>query len=241
MAGHSKWSQIKRKKAILDSKRSQAFTKIIKEISLVARAGGGDPDGNPRLRTLLEKARAINMPTENAQRAIQKGTGELPGVFYEQYIYEGYGPHGTAIVIESLTDNKNRSVGEIRHYFNKNGGTLADGGAVMWMFKHMGVIKLDRNKNSKTSEDDIYEMLLEHNLHEVESDEESFTIIMPIDSLENGKQALEKANIKIESAELEYIAQNKLELEGEQADQALEFLDGLSDLEDVQNVYTNLG
>ena len=241
MAGHSKWSQIKRKKAIIDSKRSQAFTKLIKEISVVARAGGGDPDGNPRLRTLLEKARAINMPTENAQRAIKKGTGELPGVFYEQYIYEGYGPNGTAIIIESLNDNKNRSVGEIRHYFNKHGGTLADGGAVMWMFKHMGVIKVDHEKNSKISEDDIYEILLEHNLHDVEADDESFTIIMPIENLENGKQALEKANIKIESAELEYIAQNKLELEGEQADIAVEFLEGLSDLEDVQNVYTNLG
>lgn len=240
MAGHSKWSQIKRKKALLDSKRSQSFTKLIKEITVAARLGGGDPAGNPRLRTLVEKAREINMPVDNVQRAIKKGTGELPGVSYEQHVYEGYGPHGTAIVVEALTDNKNRSVAELRHYFNKYGGSLADGGAVMWMFKHLGVIKLDKAKNSSLTEDKIYELLLDYDLQDVKNEDDNYTVLLPISNLELAKQALESEKIIIDSAELEYVADNLLALTGEAEEQALNFLDGLSDLEDVQNVYTNL-
>ena len=241
MAGHSKWSQIKRKKALLDGKRSQAFTKLIKEISVAARVGGGDPDGNPRLRTLLEKARAINMPTENAQRAIKKGTGELPGVSYEQHIYEGYGPHGTAIIIECLTDNKNRSVAELRHYFNKYGGSLADGGAVAWMFKHLGVIKLNKAGHEKVTEDMLYEILLDHDLVDLKTNDEQFEIFLPINHLEEAKQLLNKEGISVDSAELEFVADTELELDEDKAEEALNFLDGLEDLEDVQNIYTNLG
>lgn len=240
MAGHSKWSQIKRKKALLDSKRSQAFTKLLKEISVVAKAGGGDPDGNPRLRTLLEKARAINMPVENSQRAIKKGTGELPGVCYERYVYEGYGPHNTAVIIETLTDNKNRSIAELRHYFSRNGGILADGGAVMWMFKHLGVIKVEKNKNIHITEDNLYDILLDHDLRDIYLDDNIYTILVPISSLDLSKQALEKQNIKIESAELEYITENNLDLLAEDEEEAFNFFEGLSDLEDVQNIYTNL-
>lgn len=241
MAGHSKWSQIKRKKALLDGKRSQAFTKLIKEISVAARVGGGDPDGNPRLRTLLEKARAINMPTENAQRAIKKGTGELPGVSYEQHIYEGYGPHGTAIIIECLTDNKNRSVAELRHYFNKYGGSLADGGAVAWMFKHLGVIKLNKAGHKNVTEDMLYEILLDHDLVDLKTNDEQFEIFLPINHLEEAKQLLNKEGISVDSAELEFVADTELELDEGKAEEALNFLDGLEDLEDVQNIYTNLG
>ena len=141
MSGHSKWSTIKHKKAALDSKRGQAFTKLIKEITIAARLGGGDPNGNPRLRLLLDKAKALNMPMDNAKRAIQRGTGELPGVNYEEYNYEGYGPYGFAVIVETLTDNKNRTVSELRRIFSSKGGTLAESGAVSWMFERLGVVR----------------------------------------------------------------------------------------------------
>lgn len=237
MSGHSKWSQIKHKKAILDSKRGKAFTKLIKEITVAAKIGGGDPNGNPRLRTLLDKAKEINMPTENAIRAIKKGTGELPGTHYEQYMYEGYGPGGIAVIIEVLTDNKNRSVAELRHAFSIKGGSLAETGAVNWMFEKMGLIKAKANG---ISEDEMLEKLLDYEVSDITLDDDTFFITCLPKSIEEIKKALSKDNIKVESADIEWTAKNPLKLDAAESEKALDFLSFVEDLEDVQNVYTNL-
>lgn len=237
MSGHSKWSQIKHKKAILDSKRGKAFTKLIKEITVAARVGGGDPNGNPRLRTLIEKAKQINMPTENAMRAVKKGTGELPGVNYEQFMYEGYGPGGIAIIVEVLTDNKNRSVSELRHAFTIKGGSLAENGAVSWMFEKMGVIKA---KNHSITEDELLEKLIDYDISDITLDEGTFFITCSPKSVEDVKKALIGAGLNVESTEIEWTAKTPLKLEGSESDKALDFLNAIEDLEDVQNVYTNL-
>lgn len=237
MSGHSKWSTIKRKKAVIDSQRGKAFTKIIKEISVAARVGGGDPGANPRLRTLLDKAKALNMPIENAQRAIKKGTGELPGVHYEAYTYEGYGPHGIAIIIESLSDNKNRTVAELRHLFSAKGGSLGETGSVNWMFERMGVVKAT---GSSITEDDLLEKLFDYEINDIERDENHFTIYCAIKSLDQVKQAAQANGLKVESAEIEWVAKSTVPLTDEQSEKALELLEELEDLDDVQNVYTNL-
>lgn len=240
MSGHSKWSTIKHKKAIVDSKRGKAFTKLIKEITVAARIGGGDTSGtgNPRLRTLLEKAKAINMPLDNAVRAIKKGTGELPGVHYEQYIYEGYGPEGIAVIVETLTDNKNRTVGELRHAFTSKSGNLAETGAVNWMFEKMGALK---GKADKLTEDDLLEMLLDFDIADLSIDEGTFFITCNPKSLDLVKQALINKNINVESAELEWTPKTTVKLDELASEKAYEFLTYIEDLDDVQNVYTNLG
>jgi YebC/PmpR family DNA-binding regulatory protein len=237
MSGHSKWSTIKRKKAVIDSQRGKAFTKIIKEISVAARVGGGDPGANPRLRTLLEKAKALNMPIENANRAIKKGTGELPGVHYEAYSYEGYGPHGIAIIIESLSDNKNRTVAELRHLFTSKGGSLGETGSVNWMFERMGVIKAT---GTGISQDDLLEKLFDYEINDIKKDENFFTVYCSVKALDQVKQAVATNGLKVESAEIEWVAKSAVPLADEQSEKALELLEALEDLEDVQNVYTNL-
>lgn len=237
MAGHSKWAQIKHKKAINDGKRSQRFTKLIKEITVAARAGGGDPDGNPRLRTLLEIAREINMPIDNAQRAIKKGTGELPGVHYESQTYEGYGPHGIAVIIECLTDNKNRSVAELRHAFNAGGGNLGDTNTVSWMFKHMGVIRINAGT---ATEDDLLNLLLEYDIDSIVVEDQTGTINTSIKSLDLVRKVLAEAGYKIESANIEWVPTTTTSLDSEQEARAMEFLEEVEELEDVQNVYTNI-
>ncbi len=237
MAGHSKWKQIKHKKAILDSKRGKAFTKLIKEITVAAKIGGGDPNGNPRLRTLLEKAKEINMPIENATRAIKKGTGELPGVSYEQHTYEGYGPSGIAVIVEVLTDNKNRSVADIRRIFTQKGGNLAEHGAVNWMFEKKGIIKA---KSNGITEDELLEKLFDHDISEISLDEGTFFITSDIKSIENIKEALSKLGLQVLSADIEWVAKNSLKLDEVSQEKAYEFLNEIEDLEDVQNVYTNL-
>lgn len=237
MAGHSKWAQIKHKKAINDGKRSQRFTKIIKEITVAARAGGGDPDGNPRLRTLLENAREINMPIDNAQRAIKKGTGELPGVYYESHTYEGYGPHGIAVIVECLTDNKNRSVADLRHAFSAGGGTLGDTNTVSWMFKHMGVIRIDA---STTTEDDLLTLLLDYDIDSIMVQDQTGTIYTSIKSLDVIRKVLAEAGFKIQSANIEWVPTTTTTLDEEQEARAMEFLEEIEELEDVQNVYTNI-
>lgn len=237
MAGHSKWAQIKHKKAINDGKRSQRFTKLIKEISVAARAGGGDPDGNPRLRTLLENAREINMPIDNAMRAIKKGTGELPGVSYESQTYEGYGPHGIAVIVECLTDNKNRSVADLRHAFSAGGGNLGDTNTVSWMFKHMGVIRINAGT---ATEDDLLEQLLDFDIDGIELHDQTATITMSIKSLDAVRKALVEAGYKIESANIEWVPTTTTELSAEHEQRAMEFLEEIEELEDVQNVYTNI-
>jgi YebC/PmpR family DNA-binding regulatory protein len=237
MAGHSKWANIKHKKAKEDGKKSKVFTKIIKEITVAARESGGNPDMNPRLRLLLEKAREANMPIENSVRAIKKGTGELPGAQYEEYTYEGYGPNGIAIMIDAITDNKNRTVAEFRRLFSENGGTLGETGTVGWMFEKLGAV----TANGKITEDELLEKLIEYDIKDVQVNDDSCTVYCDIKALEPVKTALEKAGLKIENSGLEWVAKNNTELNEAQTDKALEFLSKVQDHEDVENVYTNLG
>ena len=237
MAGHSKWSQIKHKKALLDSKRGKRFTKLIKEIAVAARLGGGDPAGNPRLRLLLEKAKEINMPQENSVRAIKRGTGELPGVSYERYMYEGYGPGHFAVLIEVLTDNKNRAIAELRTVFNRKGGTLAENGAVSWMFDKLGVIRMAQQD---MSEDQLIETLLEQQVKDISLEDNTFTITTDPKALDEVRQALTNMHLKTESAELEWVPRETMKLNEQTEEKAYEFLNALDELDDVQNVYTNL-
>lgn len=237
MAGHSKWKQIKYKKAIADNKRGAAFTKLIKEITVAARHGGGDPGANPRLRTLLEKAKLINMPIDNSQRAIKRGTGELPGVQYEQITYEGHGPVGVAIIVEVLTDNRNKAVAEVRHIFTKKGGVLGETNSVSWMFDRVGEVRA----KASISEDELLEKLLDYDVSNITLDDGVFTIHCPVKSLEKVRQAVVDAGLPVESAEIEWIAKNPVELSETEQQHVLEFLEAVQDLDDVQNVYTNLG
>ena len=237
MAGHSKWANIKHKKAKEDGKRAKVFTKLIKEITIAAREGGGNPDGNPRLRLLLEKGREANMPIENAQRAIKKGTGELPGVAYEEYTYEGYGPNGIAVMVEAITDNKNRTIAEFRRLFSENGGTLGETGTVNWMFEKQGAV----NAIGKTTEDELLEHLIDYDIKEIQIDDNNSTVYCDIKSLESVKNAIEKTGLKIENSSLEWVAKSTTELPEEKAEKVIEFLSAVEDHDDVKNVYTNLG
>jgi YebC/PmpR family DNA-binding regulatory protein len=236
MSGHSKWSTIKHKKALLDAKRGKKFTKLIKEITVAARLGGGDASGNPRLRLLLEKAKEINMPLENATRAIKKGTGELPGQAYEAQTYEGYGPHNIAMMIDVLTDNKNKAIAELRHAFSRNGGRIADAGAVGWMFQRAGII----SGNGNTTEDALLENLLDYDILALEVHDGSFEVICEPKSLEAAKDAIKKMGLQVEEAELGWHAAQKTELDQAQAEDVLNFLQVLEELDDVQDVYTNM-
>jgi len=236
MAGHNKWSQIKHKKAKEDAKRGQAFTKIIKEITVAAREGGGDPAGNARLRGLLEKSREINMPIENAQRAVKRGTGELPGTIYEEYTYEGYGPNGIAIVIETLTDNKNRIVADLRHIFVKNNGNLAESGAVSWMFAKKGVVRAA----GSITEDTLLEKLLDFDVDDVSCQEALCSVTCDPKALSLVKDAISTEGLTVESAEIEWVPQNVVSIPDDQVNKALALLSALQDHDDVKNVYTNL-
>lgn len=236
MAGHSKWANIKHKKAKEDAKRGKAFTKLSKEITVVARMSGGDPAGNPRLRHLMDKGRAINMPLENITRAIKKGTGELPGVNYEEMLYEGYGPHGIAVLLEILTDNRNRTAGEMRRLFSINGGSLGETGSVAWMFEKQGVIRA----SGETTEDALLEHLIDFDISDISQDESTFTIHCDARATEQVRKSVENMGLKIETAELEWVAKNSTELPDDQAEAVYEFLSELDDHDDVQNVYSNL-
>jgi YebC/PmpR family DNA-binding regulatory protein len=238
MAGHSKWAQIKHKKAHTDAKKGKTFTKLVKEISVAARLGGGDPDGNPRLRTAIEKAKEVNMPSENIKRAIMKGTGELPGVTYEELMYEGYGPGGVAILIEVMTDNKNRTLPEIRHILSKNGGSLGETGCVAWNFEKKGYILVEKKK---TDEDTLMSIVLEAGAEDMKNDpqEEQFEVITAPEVMGNVKEAIEKASIPISMAEVTMLPKTYVKLEGPQGEQMLRLIDALEDHDDVQNVYSN--
>lgn len=237
MSGHSKWKTIKHKKAAADAKKSKVFTKIIKEITVAARNGGGDPAHNPTLRTLLEKAREANMPQDNTLRAIKKGTGELPGVSYEQHQYEGYGPGGVAVIVDVLTDNKNRAISEVRSTFTRKGGTLAEAGAVSWMFNRAGVV---HGTSEALTEEKLMEALLEYNVESIDQDGNDWIITCDTHDLEKVKKAAQEAGLKIEEAEVELVSKNKLALSENQETQAYEFLEALDALDDVQNVYSNI-
>ena len=236
MSGHSKWANIKHKKAKEDAKRGQTFTKIIKEITVCAKAGG-IPENNPQLRQLIEKAKEANMPAENIIRAVKKGTGELPGVSYEAITYEGYGPGGTALIIEALTDNKNRTVADLRHIFGRHNGNLAETGSVNWMFEKLGVIR--GNANGK-KEDDLFEALLDFDIQNIEFDENLVTITTAMSSLQEVTEAVKNLGVKVEHSELEWVAKNNLEVSEDIEEKAFALFEALEDNDDVQNVYSNL-
>ena len=235
MSGHSHWATIKHKKAKEDAKRGKVFTKLIKEITVAAKVGGGDLNGNPRLRDLVTKARNANMPQENIMRAIKKGTGELPGVTYEAQTYEGYGPFGIAVIVEALTDNKNRTVAELRHIFSAKKGNLAETGAVSWMFEKMGVIRV-----TDGDEDKILEMLLDYDIKDVTSGSGFIQITCSPKVVSSILEVLKAAGIHVENNDIEWVAKTKTSLEKEQEEKAIEFLTELEDVDDVQDVYANL-
>ena len=237
MSGHSKWSSIKHKKGATDAKRGKIFTKLIKEITVAARmGGGGDPDSNPRLRTAIVAAKSENMPKDNIERAIKKGTGELEGVNYEESTYEGYGPGGAAVFIESVTDNKNRAVADIRHIFSKHGGNLGENGCVAWMFDKKGYIAIEKKA---VDEDSLMETAIEAGAEDVREDNGSFEIITEPDDFESVKTAIDKAAIPYLDAEITMLPQSTTNLEGKQALQMVKLMEALDDCDDVQKVYTN--
>jgi YebC/PmpR family DNA-binding regulatory protein len=236
MSGHSKWATTKRKKAVIDAKRGKAFTKIIKEITIAAREGGGDPVGNPRLRLAVDNAKAVNMPADNIERAIKKATGELEGTTYHELMYEGYGPAGVAILVEVATDNKNRTVAEVRHLFSKGGGGMGETGSVAWMFNKKGVITLPRQNKS---EDEMMELILDANAEDLQSEEEFYIVQTSIESFEIVRKALIDKKLTIENASLQWIAKNYINVTGEDAEKVAKLLESLEDSDDVQNVYSN--
>jgi YebC/PmpR family DNA-binding regulatory protein len=236
MSGHSKWATIKHKKGAADAKRGKVFTRLIKEITIAAKSGGGDPDGNPRLRGAILAAKAENMPADNIKRAIQRGTGELEGLSYEEITYEGYGPGGVAIIVDVLTDNKNRAVSEIRHAFSKNGGNLGAEGAVAWMFSKKGVISIDKDA---ASEDKLMEIVLESGAEDLNDEGETWEILCDPKDFEAVVDALKAAKIPTETAEVTKIASTYTKLEGSQANAMMRLLETIEDLDDTQNVYSN--
>lgn len=237
MAGHSKWKQIKRKKASVDAKRGAKFTKLIKEITVAARqGGGGDPEGNPRLRTAIEIAKAGNMPAENIERAIKKGTGELEGVVYEEATYEGYGPGGAAILIQVTSDNLNRSVAQIRHLFTKNGGNLGTPNSVAWMFDKRGLLYLNA---TRYQEDEVLEAALEAGADDMSTEGDLHVITTDPLLLHAVREALEASGLSISEAEIGMIPKSSVRVEGKEAEQLLRLADALEDDEDVSKVFSN--
>jgi YebC/PmpR family DNA-binding regulatory protein len=236
MSGHSKWSTIRHKKGAADAKRGKIFTKLIKEITVAARMGGGDPDANPRLRTAIAAAKAENMPKDNIERGIKKGTGELEGVSYEESTYEGYGPGGAAIFVESLTDNKNRAVSEIRHIFSKHGGSMGEAGCVAWMFDKKGYLAVAK---SDADEDGLMEVALDAGAEDVRDDGVSFEVITAPEDFEAVRAAVEAAGIPCSDAEVTLLPQTTANLEGKDADLMMRLMEALDDCDDVQKIHTN--
>jgi YebC/PmpR family DNA-binding regulatory protein len=236
MSGHSKWANIKHRKGAADARRGKIFTKLIKEITVSARMGGGDIAANPRLRRVVDLAKTENMPKDNIDRAIKKGTGELEGVSYEENTYEGYGPGGAAVFVESLTDNKNRAVSEIRHCFTKCGGNLGSGGCVAWMFDTKGYLVIEK---SAVNEDRLMEAALEAGAEDVREDGSNFEVITAPEDFEAVKEAIEAAQIPFIDAEITMLPQNTTSLEGKEAEQMIRLMDMLDNCDDVQKVYTN--
>lgn len=236
MSGHSKWHSIKHKKGALDAKRGKLFTKFIKEITVAARSGGGDPEGNARLRKAIADAKAGNMPNDTIDRAIRRGTGEEEGVNYEEITYEGYGPGGVALMVQSMTDNRNRTVAEIRHIFSKNGGNLGESGSVGWMFEKKGYIVVDKKARS---EEELFELAIEAGADDLRDDEDTFEIITSPDAFDGVLTAVKNAGIEPQVAEIEMVPQNYIRLAGGDARQMLKLMEALEDHDDVQKVSAN--
>uniref|UniRef100_A0A831TYF3 Probable transcriptional regulatory protein ENQ87_00380 n=1 Tax=Geobacter metallireducens TaxID=28232 RepID=A0A831TYF3_GEOME len=235
MSGHNKWSTIRHKKGAADAKRGKIFTKIIKEITVAAKLGGGDPAGNPRLRSAIDKAKSENMPKDNIERAIKKGTGELEGVNYEEIVYEGYGPGGVAVLVECMTDNRNRTVGEVRSTFTKCNGNMGETGCVSWMFDKKGLIVVGKDADFEK----LFEVALEAGAEDVADEEEQYEVLTDPTSFIEVREALEKAGFAYESAEITMIPQTMVKLDGKNAENMLKLMDRLEDNDDVQNVYAN--
>jgi YebC/PmpR family DNA-binding regulatory protein len=237
MSGHSKWHTIKHKKGAADAKRGRVFTRIIKELTVAARAGGGDPDTNPRLRTIVAEAKQVNMPAENIKRAIRRGTGEEPGVQYEEVTYEGYGPGGVALIIETMTDNKNRTVGEIRHLLTKYGGDLGQSNSVSWMFEKKGYIVIEK---AKAAEDTLMAAALDAGADDLRDDGDTWEVISAPEAFPAIKDAVEKLGIEAVSAQVAMLPKNYVSLEGKAAQSMLKLLDLIEDHDDVQHVWSNM-
>ncbi len=236
MSGHSKWHSIRHKKGAADARRGKLFTNLIKEITVAARLGGGDPDGNPRLRAAMAAAKSANMPGENIKRAVQKGTGELPGLSYEDAVYEGYGPGGVAILVEAVTDNKNRTVSDIRHVFSKFGGNLGQSGCVAHLFQRQGLILIDK---SSTSEDDLMSVALEAGAEDMREAGEVYEIYTSPQDYDAVLEEIRRHNLEVASADLSMIPQTTMQLAGKPAQQMLRLMESLEDHDDVQKVFAN--
>jgi YebC/PmpR family DNA-binding regulatory protein len=240
MSGHSKWATIKRKKGANDAARGRLFTRLIKEITIAAKNGGGNPDGNPRLRLAIESAKANNMPADNIKRAVQKGTGELQGVTYEEVTYEGYGPGGVAILVEAVTDNGNRTVSEMRHTFSRNNGNMGTAGSVAWMFQRKGNVVVPRSGQSKPlGEDDLLAIVLDAGADDLLAEEDAFTVVTSPQSFEPVRKALEAAGVAIQESALQMVPQNTVRIAGKEAEQLVKLMEALEEHDDVQNVYAN--
>ena len=237
MSGHNKWSTIKHKKGAADAKRGKLFSRLIKEITVAAREGGGDPDGNPRLRTALMTAKGANMPKDNIDRAVKRGTGEIDGISYEEIYYEGYAPGGAAVLVQVLTDNKNRAASEVRHAFSKYGGNLGEPGSVAWMFTKKGSLLFE---DGRVTEDQAMEIALEAGAEDITASGDTVEIHTAPGDLETVKSAFEKAGLECQNAEIAFVPSTSLELEGRNLAGAMKLLDALDDLDDVQKVWSNL-
>jgi YebC/PmpR family DNA-binding regulatory protein len=236
MSGHSKWHTIKHKKGAADAKRGKIFTRIIKELTVAARAGGGDPDTNPRLRTIIAEAKSVNMPADNIKRAVQRGTGELPGVSYEEVTYEGYGPGGAALIIEVLTDNKNRTVGEMRHLLTKHGGNLGEANSVAWMFHKKGYIVIEK---SKADEETLMAAALDAGADDLRDDGDNWEVVSAPESFPQVLEAIKALGIEPAAAEIAMLPQNYVKLEGKPAQQMVKLMDAVEDHEDTKKVWSN--
>ncbi len=236
MSGHSKWAGIKHKKAAQDAKRGRLFTKLIREITIAAREGGGNPETNPRLRTAIERARDANMPQDNIEKAIKRGTGELPGVNYEICIFEGYGPGGVAIMVEALTDNKNRTSAEVRNIFSKKGGNLAGSGSVAWLFNKKGYLLIDK---SQVSEDELFAISVDAGAQDLKTEGKNYEIFCEPQDFENVKKVIKDKGIKWELAELTMVPTSTVKVPSQEAKQLLSLIEALEEHDDVQKVYAN--
>ncbi len=236
MAGHSKWSQIKRKKAVTDARRGQLWTKLLKEITVAARMGGGDASGNARLRTAIQDSKASNVPSDNIDRAIKRGTGELEGVSYEEVAYEGYGPGGVAILVEGLTDNRNRTVADLRHLFSKNGGNLGDSGCVAWMFQKKGFFVVEKES---MSEEEFMELALELDVADISIEDETYEIYSEPDDFASIREQLEERQVPLVARELAMLPKNRMGVDAEKAPVVLRLMEALEEHDDVQHVWSN--